>query len=100
MALPMPDIPQPLGLSTVQSREDGRGRGGADPGGHAPKKVAETYQETERAKPVDDRITIIGIPIEQITPSTQAALAGLVAENSTLRSQVRRLEGARSILKN
>jgi hypothetical protein len=61
--------------------------------------VIETYQETERSRPLDDRITIIGIPIEQITPSTQAALAGLVAENTTLRSQVRRLEGNASILK-
>jgi hypothetical protein len=57
-----------------------------------PRKVAEVYQESERVRPPDDRITIIGIPIEQITPTTQAALAGLVAENATLRAQVRRLE--------
>jgi hypothetical protein len=87
----MPDIPQPAGLMAVQPRDDGRGHGHAG-AGHPPRKVVETYQETERARPPDDRITIIGIPIEQITPSTQAALAGLVAENATLRSQVRRLE--------
>jgi hypothetical protein len=54
--------------------------------------VAETYQEVERVVPRDDRITIIGIPISQITSTTRAALAGLVAENATLRAQVRRLE--------
>ena len=40
--------------------------------GHPPRKVVESYQETERSRPLDDRVTIIGIPIEQITPSTQA----------------------------
>ncbi|TAK98113.1 MAG: hypothetical protein EPO08_19990 [Rhodospirillaceae bacterium] len=97
----MPDIPQPVGLQIVQPREDGRSQGGGYPGagGHPARKVAETYQETGRVQPPDDRITIIGIPIEQITPSTQAALAGLVAENATLRSQVRRLEGTSVITK-
>src|SRR5205823_558404 len=56
------------------------------------KRVAESYQEVDRVRPLDDSITIIGIPIGQITSSTQAALAGLVAENATLRAQVRRLE--------
>ena len=41
---------------------------------------------------MDDRITILGIPVEQITPVTQAALAGLVAEINHLRSQVKRHE--------
>lgn len=93
----MPDIPQPSGLTAVQTREDGRGQGGSP--NPAPRKVAETYQETERVRPLDDRVTIIGIPIEQITPTTQAALAGLVAENATLRSQVRRLERGSVITK-
>jgi hypothetical protein len=64
-----------------------------------PRRVAEVYQESERVRPLDDRITIIGIPIEQITPTTQAALAGLVAENATLRAQVRRLERGSIIAK-
>ena len=88
----MPDIPQPSGLAIVETRPDGRGNGGGAPG-RQPKRVAETYQVTERVSlPDDDRITILGIPMEQITASTRAALAGLVAENATLRSQVRRLE--------
>ena len=83
----MPDIPQPSGLAIVETRPDGRGNGGGAPS-RQPKRVAETYQETERVTPPDDRITILGIPMEQITTSTRAALAGLVAENATLRSQV------------
>lgn len=92
----MPDITQPSGLTVVQTREDGRGQGMANP---PPRRVAEVYQESERGRPPDDRITIIGIPIEQITPTTQAALAGLVAENATLRAQVRRLERGSVITK-
>jgi hypothetical protein len=88
----MPDIPQPSGLAVVETRPDGRGPGGGALS-RPPRRVAETYQETERASPADeDRITILGIPMEQITASTRAALAGLVAENATLRAQVRRLE--------
>ena len=40
----------------------------------------------------DDRITVLGIPFEQITPATQAALAGLVAEINYLRSRLKRVE--------
>jgi hypothetical protein len=89
----MPDITNPATIRTVEPRRDGRSHGGAaDHGGPPPKKVVETYQESDRVRPPDDRITIIGIPIDQITAATQAALAGLVAENATLRAQVRRLE--------
>ena len=91
----MPDIPEPGGLTAIQVRDEGQGHTGGGPPGRSPKSVADTYQESERSRPPEDRITIIGIPIEQITPITQAALAGLVAENATLRSQVRRLEGTR-----
>jgi hypothetical protein len=87
----MPDIPQPTGLPAVDTRREGRGAGGESAGRPA-KRVVETYQEADRVRPLDDKITIIGIPIAQITASTQAALAGLVAENATLRAQVRRLE--------
>lgn len=88
----MPDIPQPSGITVVETRPDGRGQNGGGAPGRQPKRVAETYQEVDRVTPLDDRITILGIPMEQISPSTRAALAGLVAENATLRAQVRRLE--------
>ena len=88
----MPDIPQPTGLPAVDPRGERRHQSGGDGRGPAAKRAAESYQEVDRSRPLDDSITIIGIPIAQITSSTQAALAGLVAENATLRSQVRRLE--------
>jgi hypothetical protein len=87
----MPDIPQPTGLPAVDSRREGR-KQGTDERGLPQRRAVETYQEVDRVRPPDDRVTIIGIPISQITSSTQAALAGLVAENATLRAQVRRLE--------
>ena len=88
----MSDIPQPSGLAIIETRPDGRGQGGSGAFTRQPKRVAESYQEVDRVNPPDDRITILGIPMEQITATTRAALAGLVAENATLRSQVRRLE--------
>jgi len=90
----MPDITQPETLPTVQRRLDGQsqGGGGTSARGQPPKKVVETYQEVAKSKPVDDRITILGIPVDQITPVTQAALAGLVAEINHWRNVVRRLE--------
>src|SRR4051812_31612323 len=88
----MPDIPQPTGLPPVDPRGERRNQSGGDGRSPGAKRVAESYQEVDRVRPIDDSITIIGIPIEQITSSTQAALAGLVAENATLRSHVRRLE--------
>jgi len=90
----MPDIAQSSSLPQVQRRLEGRSQGGGNqnPNGPAAKKVAETYQEIDRTRPIDDRITILGIPADQITPPTQAALASLVAENNFLRSAVRRLE--------
>ncbi|MSO72963.1 MAG: hypothetical protein EXQ84_05070 [Rhodospirillaceae bacterium] len=60
------------------------------PGVSPPKKVAASYQAAASSKPLDDRITILGIPVEQITPATQAALAGLVAEINHLRNVVKR----------
>ncbi len=89
----MPDIPQPDTVKIVDRRLDGQGqgRGGAPPRGQ-PNKAAETYAETARVAPSDDRITILGIPFEQITPATQAALAGLVAEINYLRGLVKRYE--------
>jgi hypothetical protein len=90
----MPDIGQPTYVAQVRP-DDGRPQGqGRNPSGPPPKKVAETYGETAKAKPLDDRITILGIPAEQITPATQAALATLVAEVNFLRGSVRRLENA------
>jgi hypothetical protein len=88
----MPDIVQQDAVATVQRRLEGQGQGGGRdaPRGQPPKKVAASYQEVARAKPVDDRITILGIPVEQITPVTQAALAGLVAEINHLRNIVKR----------
>lgn len=90
----MSDISQPASLPMVQRRLEGRSQGGGNPNPNGPpaKKVAETYQQIDRTKPVDDRITILGIPADQITPPTQAALASLVAENNFLRSAVKRLE--------
>jgi len=89
----MTDIAQPATVALVRARDEGRSQGGGRDPGPPPKKVAEAYQENAKAKPVDDRITILGIPAEQITPATQAALASLVAEVNFLRSAVRRLEG-------
>ena len=91
-ARPMPDIPQPSGLPAVDPRGERRHQSGGDGRSPTAKRAAESYQEVDRSRPLDDSITIIGIPIAQITSSTQAALAGLVAENATLRAQVRRLE--------
>jgi len=89
----MPDIPQPDTVVTVERRLDsppqGQGRGGSR--GPANRAV-ETYAETARVAPGDDRVTILGIPFEQITPATQAALAGLVAEINYLRGLVKRYE--------
>lgn len=88
----MNDIQQTGQLAVVR-REEGRGQsGGREPGNRPSKMVAAAYQEIAKAKPVDDRITILGIPAEQITPATQAALASLVNEVNFLRAKVRRLE--------
>ncbi len=90
----MPDITQPQTVATVERRLEGRSQGG----GRAPvpeqsaKKVAANYEEAAKAQPADDRITILGIPIEQITPATQAALGGLVSEINYLRGVVSRQE--------
>jgi len=90
----MPDITQPDTLPAVERRPEGRGQGGGKhaPTEQPPKKVVENYAEAARAKPNDDRITILGIPVEQITPATQAALGGLVSEINYLRNAVKRLE--------
>lgn len=91
----MTDIAQSALVGNVQRRLEGRAQGGnRNPNGPPAKKVAESYQEGDRTRPVDDRITILGIPADQITPPTHAALASLVAENNFLRSAVRRLERA------
>jgi hypothetical protein len=89
----MSDIAQPASVPQLQRRLDGRSQGGGRyPDAPPAKKVVETYQEIDRTKPVDDRITILGIPAEQITPATHAALASLVGEINFLRARVRRLE--------
>jgi hypothetical protein len=87
-----PEIPEPSGLPPVQPRQDGRGRAN-DNNAPPPRRIVQAYQEADRSQPADDRITILGIPINQITASTRAALAALVAEITTLRAHVRRLEG-------
>jgi len=90
----MPDIAREQGAMAVERRPEGHGGGqGGVPARDQPsRKVAATYQEVAKTKPFDDRITILGIPVEQITPVTQAALAGLVAEINHLRNIVKRLE--------
>ena len=90
----MPDITQPEIVRTVERRLDGRSHGGANSAApeQPPKKVVANYEEAAKSKPADDRITILGIPVEQITPATQAALGGLVAEINYLRGIVRRHE--------
>lgn len=88
----MPDIPQPDTVKTVERRLDGQPKGQGALARPQPRKQVETYAETERVTPRDDRITILGIPFEQITPATQAALAGLVAEINYLRGLVKRYE--------
>ncbi|MBM3514098.1 MAG: hypothetical protein FJX59_10325 [Alphaproteobacteria bacterium] len=93
----MPDITQPPSVATVQPRLEGRAQGGGRDSPSPPaKKVVETYKEIDRTKPVDDRITILGIPAEQVTAATHAALASLVAEINFLRSMVNRLERGRN----
>jgi len=90
----MNEISQPTNIALVKPRDEGRSQGQGKPreDGPPPKKVADVYNETSKSKPVDDRITILGIPAEQITPATQAALASLVAEVNFLRAAVRRLD--------
>jgi len=95
----MNEIQQPTNIALVKPRDDGRGQGKAREDRPPPKKVVEAYQETSKSKPVDDRITILGIPAEQITPATQAALASLVAEINFLRGAVRRLESGAALVK-
>lgn len=96
----MNEIQQPANIALVRPRDEGHGQGnGREPSGRPPKKVAEAYQENAKAEPVDDRITILGIPAEQITPATQAALASLVNEVNFLRANVRRLEAGSPKLK-
>lgn len=92
----MPDIAQPETVRTVERRLEGRSQGGGRPAVHEPaaKKAVATYEEAAKTKPADDRITILGIPVEQITPATQAALGGLVAEINFLRGVVKRQERA------
>jgi hypothetical protein len=91
----MPDITQPETVRIVERRLDGRSQGGhAGVPDQAAKKVAANYEEVAKAKPADDRITILGIPVDQITPATQAALGGLVAEINFLRGVVKRHEKA------
>ncbi|MDX2224827.1 MAG: hypothetical protein SFV21_18885 [Rhodospirillaceae bacterium] len=97
----MTDITQPPSVAVVNRRDEGRAQNQArDPGAPPAKKVTETYQEVDRTKPVDDRITILGIPAEQITPATHAALASLVGEINFLRSAVKRLERAQGLTGN
>lgn len=90
----MPDITQPETVKVVERRLEGRSQGGGKSAVPEPaaKKAAATYEEVAKTKPADDRITILGIPVEQITPATQAALGGLVAEINYLRGVVKRQE--------
>jgi hypothetical protein len=90
----MPDIGQPETVKTVERRLEGKGQGSGRQSApeQPPKKIVENYAEAARGQPADDRITILGIPVEQITPATQAALGGLVSEVNHLRNVVKRLE--------
>ena len=58
----MPDIPQPTGLPPVDPRGERRGQSGPDGRSPGAKRVAESYQYGDRARPLDDSVTIIGIP--------------------------------------
>lgn len=86
----MPDITQQDAVRTVERRLDGRSQGGGGGADQPAKRVAASYEEVAKTQPADDRITILGIPVEQITPATQAALGGLVAEINYLRGVVKR----------
>lgn len=91
----MPDISQPGSVKVVERRTDGRSQGKPAATGAPPQKIVATYEEVARTKPSDDRITILGIPVEQITPVTQAALGALVGEINYLRNLVKRHERPR-----
>jgi len=88
----MPDIGQPESVKVVERRLDGQFQGGGRAGEQPAKKVTASYEEAAKAQPADDRITILGIPVEQITPATKAALGSLIAEINHLRGQVKRYE--------
>ncbi len=95
----MPDITQPEAVRIVERRLEGRSQGGHTGGQSGgpekpAKQVVANYEEAAKAQPSDARITILGIPVDQITPATQAALGGLVAEINFLRGVVYRHEMA------
>ncbi len=93
----MPEIKEPESVMLVQGRLEGRGQDAGKGGGEQPpKKVTETYEEAARSQPAEDSITILGIPLEQITAATHAALSGLVAENNYLRNALARHERKKS----
>ncbi|MBL8631570.1 MAG: hypothetical protein JNM81_18185 [Rhodospirillaceae bacterium] len=95
----MSDIPTAGNIALVNADARSQGGGTGRDRSPPPNKVANAYQEIAKNKPFDDRITILGIPAEQITPATQAALASLVAEVNFLRSSVRRFEGGQVLAK-
>ncbi|MBD25820.1 MAG: hypothetical protein CMG46_12605 [Candidatus Marinimicrobia bacterium] len=95
IGLSMSDIKRPEAVTMLRERPDGRSPGddGKGAGEQLPKKVVETYEESARSLPVDDSITILGIPIERINSAAHAALAALVSENNYLRNALSRYEG-------
>ncbi|NKB43814.1 MAG: diguanylate cyclase [Alphaproteobacteria bacterium] len=89
----MSDIPPPSGIIGVQRREE-RPHQDAEQKQHEPpaNKVAEVYEESARA--IDDKITILGIPVDLMTTQVRATIGGLVSEVEHLKSKVKRYESS------
>lgn len=89
----MPDINPPSSVTAVHWQEEKPANDGQQQRQEPPPdKVAETYQETARG--TGDKITIMGIPAELMTPQVSATIGGLVSEVDHLKSKVRRYEAA------
>ncbi|MEQ8736176.1 MAG: hypothetical protein RIC29_14715 [Rhodospirillaceae bacterium] len=86
----MSEITKPANVTQVQWQEE-KPRDEQHRGEHAPNKVAETYEESAYA--FNDKITILGIPIDLMTTQVQATIGGLVAEVDHLKTKVKRYEG-------
>lgn len=89
----MSDIPPPSGVIAVQRREDRPHQEGEQKKHEPPaNKVAETYEETARG--INDKITILGIPVDLMTTQVKATIGGLVSEVEHLKAKVKRYESA------
>lgn len=87
----MSDISPPSSVVAVQRREEKPANDGQQQRHEPPPdKVAETYEETARG--TGEKITILGIPAELMTPQVSATIGGLVSEVEHLKSKIRRYE--------